>query len=157
MKSICSPKTVFALVKIPNWTGHNLSRESVLALAESCVAEHQAYAPDLMDELRGMADATGLGLAELVINNGFTDFIDVIYNLGDILEPTAAASLVSDNCTAFLIPNERSARGQGFFGQTWDMHASATPVCHPDPWSTGRRSRLLDLYHHRLRGHDRNE
>ena len=111
----------------PNWTGHNLSRESVLALAEACVAEHHAYAPDLMDELLGMADATGLGLAELVINNGFTDFIDVIYNLGDIAVPAAVPPLVSDNCTAFLVPNESSATGKGYFGQTWDMHASATP------------------------------
>ena len=109
-----------------NWTGHNLSRSAVIALAEACVAEHQAYAPDLMQELQGMADATGLSLAELVINNGFTDFIDVVYNLGDITVP-AAPSLVSDNCTAFMVPAERSASGQAFFGQTWDMHASATP------------------------------
>ena len=52
-----------------DWTGRELSREAVIALAESCVAEHQAYAPDLMQELRGIADATGLTLAELVINN----------------------------------------------------------------------------------------
>ncbi len=110
----------------PNWTGHNLSREAVLALAEACVAEHRAYAPDLMEELAGMADATGLSAAELVINNGFTDFIDVVYNLGDITVP-ATPSLVSDNCTAFMVPASRSATGKAFFGQTWDMHASATP------------------------------
>ncbi len=111
----------------PNWTGHNLSRESVLALAEACVAEHQAYAPDLMEELQGMADTTGLSLAELVINNGFTDFIDVVYNVANTAVPANSPSLVSDNCTAFLVPNERSAEGKGYFGQTWDMHASATP------------------------------
>ena len=109
-----------------NWTGHNLSREAVIALAEACVAEHQGYAPELMEELQGMADATGLSLAELVINNGFTDFIDVVYNLGDITVP-AAPALVSDNCTAFMVPGSRSASGQAYFGQTWDMHASATP------------------------------
>ncbi|MCY3780324.1 MAG: C45 family autoproteolytic acyltransferase/hydrolase [Chloroflexi bacterium] len=110
-----------------NWTGHNLSRDAVIALAEACVAEHQAYAPDLMDELQGMADATGLSLAELVINNGFTDFVDVVYNLGDITVPAVAPPLVSDNCTAFMVPGSRSADGAAFFGQTWDMHASATP------------------------------
>ena len=71
----------------PEWTGRQLSREAVIALADACVAEHQAYAPDLMEELQGIADATGLSLAELVINNGFTDFIDTIYNLGDIAVP----------------------------------------------------------------------
>ena len=110
-----------------NWTGHNLSRAAVIALAQACVAEHQAYAPDLMEELQGMADATGLSSAELVINNGFTDFIDVVYNLGDITLPAAAPPLVADNCTAFMVPGNRSADGNAFFGQTWDMHASATP------------------------------
>ena len=119
-----------------DWTGHSLSRAAVLALAEACVAEHQAYAPDLMSELQGMADATGLSLAELVINNGFTDFIDVVYNLGAEAEPTVAPPLVSDNCTAFMVPQNRSASEQAFLGQTWDMHASATPyviLLHGEP------------------------
>ena len=109
-----------------DWTGHSLSRQAVIALADACVAEHQAYAPGLMDELQGMADATNLSLAELVVMNGFTDFIDVVYNCGDITVP-AAPALVSDNCTAFMLPGSRSADGQAYFGQTWDMHASATP------------------------------
>ena len=109
-----------------NWTGRNLPRQAIFALAEACVAEHQAYAPELMKELQGMADATGLSLAELVINNGFTDFIDVVYSLGDITVP-AAPSLVADNCTAFMVPASCSADGRAFFGQTWDMHATATP------------------------------
>ena len=110
-----------------DWTGRNLSREAVLALAEACVVEHQDYAPDLMEELQGMADATGLSLAELVINNGFTDFIDTIYNIGEISAPAALPTLAADNCTAFMVPQSRSADGHSFFGQTWDMHASATP------------------------------
>lgn len=109
-----------------NWTGRNLSRDAVIALAEACVAEHQAYAPDIMEELQGMADATGLSLAELVVNNGFTDFIDVVYGVGDITKAKTPAN-VSDNCTAFLVPNSRADSGEGFYGQTWDMHATATP------------------------------
>ncbi len=115
------------LCSSPEWTGRQLPREAVIALAEACVTEHQAYAPDLMEELQGIADATGLSLAELVINNGFTDFIDTIYNLGDITIPARAPTLVADNCTAFMVPESRSATGQAYFGQTWDMHASATP------------------------------
>ena len=109
------------------WTGRELSREAVMALAEACAVEHQAYAPELMEELRGIADATKLTLAELVVNNGFTDFIDTIYSLGDIRERAATPTLVADNCTAFMAPPCRSATGDAFFGQTWDMHASATP------------------------------
>lgn len=115
------------LCSSPEWTGRQLSRQSVIALAEACVAEHQSYAPELMEELQGIADATNLSLAELVINNGFTDFIDTIYNVGDIALPARTPTLVADNCTAFMVPKNRSAAGQAYFGQTWDMHASATP------------------------------
>ncbi len=112
-----------ALAGSAGWTGHELAREDIIALGEACVAEHEAYAPDLMDELRGIADATGLTLAELIITNGFTDFVDTVYTHA---RQEAATALVADDCTAFIVPNSRTAEGHGFFGQTWDMHASST-------------------------------
>ena len=109
----------------PLWTGRTLSRTKVLDLAEACLAEHERYAPDLVEELRGMAAATELTLAELLIVNGFTDFIDTVHHVGPgTVQP--AAPVGADNCTAFLVPNSL-ANNQGFFGQTWDMHDSATP------------------------------
>ena len=109
----------------PLWTGRTLSRTEVLDLAEACLTEHERYAPELVEELRGMASATDLTLAELLIVNGFTDFIDTVHHVGTgTVKP--AAPVGADNCTAFLVPNG-FANGQGFFGQTWDMHDSATP------------------------------
>lgn len=120
----------------PVWTGRGLSREEVIALGNACVEEHYAYAPDLMRELEGMADATKLSLSELVIVNGFTDFIDVVYNVGASSSPQPVPR-VSDNCTAFIVPNSATSDGQGFYGQTWDMHDTATPYvillrCRPE-------------------------
>lgn len=109
------------------WTGRTLPREEILSLAQQCVAEHEAYSPELMDELRGMADATGLSLAGLIINNGFTDFIDVVYNVGEGEQKPGKISQFEDNCTAFMVPKARSHDGNAVFGQTWDMHESATP------------------------------
>lgn len=108
------------------WTGRALSRQTVLELADACVAEHEAYSPELMDELRGLSDTTGLSLGALIINNGFTDFIDVVYAKGDEYEAKQPQK-VADNCTAFLVPNEAAAEGNSMYGQTWDMHDSATP------------------------------
>lgn len=106
------------------WSERPLDRAEVLALAEACAAAHEQYAPDLMDELRGMAAATGLSLAELIIVNGFTDFVDTIYA---VTRPGTADPLPADNCTAFIVPDHHTAEGRGFLGQTWDMHAGATP------------------------------
>jgi isopenicillin-N N-acyltransferase-like protein len=105
------------------WTGRQLSRTEVLDLAAACLPAHHAYTPNGMAELQGMADATSLSLPELIIANGFTDFIDVIYELG----PRQQQPIEAKECTAFLIPSGRSQGGQGFLAQSWDMHASATP------------------------------
>ncbi len=134
-----------------NWTGKDLSRHEVLALGQACLPYHHAYAPRLMDELQGMSEVTGLSLAELVILNGFTDFTDTIYSADEMLlkevnalrgtngnlgfssawlnssERVVPASPGADDCTAFIISPNATAEGQGFLGQTWDMHETATP------------------------------
>ena len=109
-----------------NWTGHQLTRQQVLALGEACLRYHQDYAPDLMDELRGMSEVTGVGLTDLLILNGFTDFIDTVYN-HQATDIPVAAHPGADNCTAFIVSPNITVEGQGFYGQTWDMHATATP------------------------------
>jgi isopenicillin-N N-acyltransferase like protein len=109
----------------PAWTGRSLSRAQVLALAGACLDAHRAYAPDLADELDAMAEAAGLSSAEVLVVNGFTDFIDTVHALGP--GPLSAAPVPGEamNCTAFLVPASRSADGMALFGQTWDMHETA--------------------------------
>lgn len=107
------------------WSGHPLTPDEVIALAEQCVPAHEAYAPDLMKELRGMAKATGLSLGELIIVGGFTDFVDTVYGVYRQQREPAITRLPVDDCTAFLVP-DNAADGAGFFGQTWDMHDTAT-------------------------------
>ena len=108
----------------PTWTGRQMDREQVLSLAEACIPAHQDYAPDLIEQLEGIAAATGLSLPELIITNGFTDFVDTIYNHG---EPVESPAQKGNECTSFIISPEQSSDRYGFLGQTWDMHASATP------------------------------
>ena len=103
------------------WSGGPLPRAEVLAIAEACLPDHEAYAPALFQELQGLAAATDLSLAELIIVGGFTDFVDTVYST--TREKTAR--LPVDDCTAFIIP-DNAANGAGFFGQTWDMHDTAT-------------------------------
>jgi len=120
-----------------SWTGKELSQQEVMKLGEACLGYHQTYAPNLMEELRGMGEATGVGLTELVILNGFTDFIDTIYStdpasLAVAIQSVSEAVTVPahpavDDCTAFIVSPDATMEGHGFYGQTWDMHATATP------------------------------
>ena len=107
------------------WTGREISRERVLEIAAECIPLNEAYAPDLMQELRGVAHATHLSLEEVLITNGFTDFVDTIYNA----DPTPAATpeLSHTDCTTFMVNGKTTIEGHSFIGQTWDMHATATP------------------------------
>ncbi len=113
-----------ALSGSKEWTGRELNRTEIIALAEACLPAHQAYAPSLMKELQGMADATELSLAKLIIVNGYTDFIDLVYNAA---EPILPATRADDDCTAFLAPNEATDGKGAMYGQTWDMNVEAMP------------------------------
>ena len=105
------------------WTGAPVSRGMVLELAEACLEPHERQSAVLYEEMSAMAAGAGISLAEAVVVGGFTDFVDTVRaHLGD--EATAPRR-VEDDCTAFIVPDNR-AEGAGFFGQTWDMHASAT-------------------------------
>jgi len=109
------------------WTGRELDRAGVLALGERCLDAHRAYAPDLAAEIVAMAEAAELAPAEVLIVNGFTDFVDTVYAVGGVSPPVAAMTPEEAmDCTAFLVPGERSADAHAMLGQTWDMHESAT-------------------------------
>lgn len=114
----------------PFWTGgQQATLDEVLSIGRACLRHHEAFSPALMEEMRGMADATGIGVNELVIMNGFTDFVDIIANPAVLGHHRANGFLPGDavDCTAFVVDPAATADGRGYLGQTWDMHASATP------------------------------
>lgn len=112
----------------PTWTGRALSRETVLELAEACLEAHCDYAPELVEQLEGISKATGVSLPELIIANGFTDFVDLVYNAPG--QPAVSAkhgkAEHGNECTALLIGPQATDQG-GILAQTWDMHATARP------------------------------
>lgn len=115
-----------ALAGSEAWTGRSMSRARVLELAEASLAEHRRYAPELADELEGMARACGLMPAELVVVGGFTDFVDTVHNAppsgADGAGEAPAETAGVDDCTAFLVPGSWAAEGKAMLAQTWDMH-----------------------------------
>ena len=104
------------------WTGGPVDRDVVLELAESMLPAHERFDADLHTEMLAMADAAGISPAEAVVVGGFTDFVDTMRAVigGDMPE-----SVIEDDCTAMIVPDGVS-NGAGIFGQTWDMHDTAT-------------------------------
>lgn len=109
----------------PLWSGRSLDRDGVLELADACWDAHRRYAPELAEETLGMAEATGLTAAELIVVGGFTDVVDAVHGSGPA-HPDAEAPHAALNCTAFLVPPGRAEGGAGLFAQTWDMHETST-------------------------------
>jgi isopenicillin-N N-acyltransferase like protein len=104
------------------WSGGQLSRQDVLAIATAMLPAHERFDADLHAEMMAMAEAAGISPEEAVIVGGFTDFVDAVRAVvGGEVPPTVA----EDDCTAVLVPDHR-AHGAGFLAQTWDMHDTAT-------------------------------
>ena len=110
------------LVSSGLWSGGPMSQSDVLDIAESCIAKHESFSPSLHQEMLAMADAAGITPAEAIVVGGFTDFVDTVRAAVGGPHPD---TVVEDDCTAFIVPDRR-ASGQGYFGQTWDMHDTAT-------------------------------
>lgn len=65
------------------------------------------FAPDIADEILGIAEGAGASLTDIVILNNYTDFRDI--------------SLPDEGCSTIHVQNNNAVLA----GQTWDMHRSA--------------------------------
>ena len=110
------------LVAGGRWSGGPIETGQVLEIAESMLSAHEAFDPDLYIEMCAMADAASITPAEAVVVGGFTDFVDTVRA---VVGGPAPVSVIEDDCTAVIVPENRTNDG-GYFGQTWDMHDTAT-------------------------------
>ena len=97
--------------------GAGLSRTDLLALAGESLPIFADFAPTAYAEFQGIAEGAGVSEEELLIGNGYTDFVDLVRRTGD----------APSECTAFLVAAEASADGRAYMGQTWDMNGTAFP------------------------------
>ncbi len=115
------------LAASPHWSGNGangraLTQGDILDLADSMVAAHETHSPALAAEMLAMAEAAGITPGEAVIVGGFTDFVDTVRAVAGGRHPD---EVLEDDCTAVLVP-DALADGTGIYGQTWDMHDTAT-------------------------------
>ena len=80
----------------------NISRENAMSIAEESTRFVEGYRPDFLDELRGIADATGVTLNDLML-----------LQVRNQLQPEKDGA-----CTSFSLAKE--SRGSTIVGQNWD-------------------------------------
>lgn len=95
-----------------------LTMDRCLQTAEAHIPAHEDYSPAVYAEFVALADALDVGADELLIGNGYTDYIDVLR--GEL--PTGG-----EGCTSFIATGAATADGFTYVGQTWDMNGFAEP------------------------------
>ncbi|MCL5074612.1 MAG: C45 family peptidase [Chloroflexi bacterium] len=105
-----------------------LPHDKYLALANRYLPYAMEYAPDLVEELRGMAEATEMELSEIFAFNCLMDFEDLAY-------PMLADQLLF-GCTVFGVTGKATTDGQSYIGENYDYRSifkTAGMVMHLKP------------------------
>ncbi|MDR1309919.1 MAG: C45 family autoproteolytic acyltransferase/hydrolase [Deltaproteobacteria bacterium] len=94
-----------------------LSRQDLADLCMGNVPHMARYSPVLFEELEGIAEGAGLGLADVLMLNCFLE-------LNDLRAPMVTGRVVSSRdwgCTSFNLKPRATEGGQPLLGQTYDM------------------------------------
>ncbi|MFD5898774.1 C45 family autoproteolytic acyltransferase/hydolase [Streptomyces sp. NPDC060366] len=102
-----------------------LTWDRVTARAERWLDPVAAYAPDLVEEMRGIADGAGVSLLDVLALNARGE---VIYDksfatMSEGAPGTADPDEAPDGCTSFAAYGAASGDGHVYAGQNWDWRA----------------------------------
>nr|WP_206442177.1 C45 family peptidase [Streptomyces boncukensis] len=99
-----------------------LTWEQVTARAARWLEPVRAFAPELLEEMRGIADGAGLELLDVLALNARGE---VIYDksFAAMGEESGAAEERADGCTSFALHGPASGDGHVYAGQNWDWRA----------------------------------
>jgi isopenicillin-N N-acyltransferase-like protein len=89
--------------------------DEIVAQADAWVAPATEYAPDLVEELRGIARGADRHFLELMAINA----------RGEIIYDRMFADLVGGECTTYAIAPEAAGDGHSYAGQNWDYLCGA--------------------------------
>ncbi|MGW4078828.1 C45 family autoproteolytic acyltransferase/hydolase [Streptomyces sp. NEAU-174] len=105
-----------------------LTWDQVTARAERWLEPVRAYAPELVEEMGGIADGAGVGLLDVLALNARGEIIYDQTFARMRARADAAADVtddreVTDGCTSFAVLGEASGDGHVYCGQNWDWRA----------------------------------
>lgn len=83
----------------------------------------QSYAPDLVEEVRGLAEGSGRDFLEILTLNARGE---IAYDRG--FADDSAEEDPPDGCTSFALLPQASGDGRMYCGQNWDWHEPVRPT-----------------------------
>jgi isopenicillin-N N-acyltransferase like protein len=98
----------------------SLDRESLLPRCLAFLPQYEAFAPHLVEEMRGIADGAKLTFAEVMLVNVRAEVMGIRSDVVAHRSGDAAAAPV-DGCTAFALGRSASANGEIVAGQNLDQ------------------------------------
>lgn len=87
-----------------------LGWDQVTERAARWVAPSRAFAPELVEEMEGIAEGAGIGFLDILALNA----------RGEIIYDSSFGSMEPDGCTSFALLPEASGDGHVYAGQNWD-------------------------------------
>ena len=107
LAGIADYKELFAETSGDKW-------EDLVRYAETFIPVAEKYTPDVMEEVRGIAEGCGAALGDIMLLN-------CRYELTKF--PSAKAGEADKECTSFALLGEATADGNPYTGQNWDYRA----------------------------------
>ncbi len=83
----------------------------------------EAFGPHYIEEMRGIADGSGVPFDDVLMINARTEVIAEARRIANAETSTAAAMAPKDGCTGAIILPPRSKSGNLIHGQNWDWRA----------------------------------
>lgn len=85
----------------------HLAPQATLAAARAFVPALETYAPDLLEEMRGIAEGAGCSLDEILLINARSELMGTVR---------------ADECTALAAAADTTSDGHTLIGQNWDWY-----------------------------------
>ena len=79
---------------------------------------HESFDAEIWEEFKGISEGANIGVNELLLINGYTDFRDLFSFTKSVI---GRQDSPGDECTSFVAPS-LVTDGKPIVGQTWDMH-----------------------------------
>lgn len=105
------------LIKRHTDTIPSATERSIVGLTSRFIDSTQQYAPELVKEIEGISEGSGLAFEKIFFMNCYDEMS--FYN--DLVDQV-------NGCTLFLSTGRATADGRTYLGQGWDMNALFFPV-----------------------------